>query len=342
MSTVLLTGGAGFIGHTLLERLLARGDRVIVFDDLSTAVADWDAPFIADRRAGRLRPVEAGIEDLAALTDVMDGVDLVIHLAANTDIAGGHADPRLDLDGCILGTWNVAEAMRRNGVARILYASSGVVYGPTDELPTAEGHGPMRPQSHYAAGKLAGEAILSGFAHLYGWRALAFRFGNTVGPWSNHGVVHDFVVKLLRDPTRLEILGDGRQAKPYIAVEDVAGAILHADASAAERPFGVFNVGNDGVVTVDEVADLVIGAMGLDPGAVERRYTGSRGGWHGDTARVEFDTRALRALGWRPRFSAGEAITRAAAGAQARIVAGGLPYLTAVERRSTRQPVHAG
>ncbi len=131
MSTVLLTGGAGFIGHALLERLLARGDRVIVFDNLSTAVADWDAPFIADQRAGRLRHVEAGIEDLAALTEVMDGVDLVIHLAANTDIAGGHADPRLDLDGCILGTWNVAEAMRRNGVGRILYASSGVVYGPT-------------------------------------------------------------------------------------------------------------------------------------------------------------------------------------------------------------------
>jgi len=230
--------------------------------------------------------------------------------------------------------------MRRNGVARILYASSGVVYGPTDGQPTDEGYGPMQPQSHYAAGKLAGEAILSGFAHLYGWRALAFRFGNTVGPWSNHGVVHDFVVKLLRDPRRLEILGDGRQAKPYIAVEDVADAILHADAAAPERPFGVFNVGTDGVVTVDEVAGLVIGAMGLDARRVERRPTGPAGGWHGDTARVQFDTQALRTLGWEPAFSPAQAITRAAAGARSRIVAAGPPYVTAIERRATRQSAH--
>jgi UDP-glucose 4-epimerase len=342
MSRVLVTGGAGFIGHSLLDRLLSRGDHVVVFDDLSTAVPDWNEPFSIDRLSGRLRSIEAGIEDLRALSDAMAGMDLVIHLAANTDIAGGHADPRLDLDGCIVGTWNVAEAMRRNGVGRILYASSGVVYGPADGTPTSEGHGPMQPQSHYAAGKLAGEAILSGFAHLYGWRALAFRFGNTVGPRSNHGVVHDFVVKLLRDPDRLEVLGDGRQAKPYVAVEDVADAILHADAVAPERPFGVFNVGTDGVVTVDRVADLVIAALGLDPSAVERHHTGSQGGWHGDTARVEFDTRALRALGWRPDFSPSQAITHAAAGARSRILAAGPPYLTAIERRAMRQPIPAG
>ena len=342
MTRTLVTGGAGFIGHALLERLLERGDDVIVLDDLSTAMPDWDAPFDAERRIGRLRFVHAGIADLDALADAAAGTDLVIHLAANTDIAGGYADPRLDRDGCVLGTWNVAEAMRRTGVRRILYASSGVVYGPTDGAPTSERHAPLQPQSHYAAGKLAGEAILSGFAHLYGWRALAFRFGNTLGPRSNHGVVHDFVVKLLRDPDRLEILGDGRQAKPYVAVDDVAGAILHAETHAPDRPFGIYNVGTDGVVTVDRVADLVIEALGLRPDAVGRRYTGTGGGWHGDTARVEFDMGALRALGWRPTHTAEAAIRRAAVGARDWILAAGPPYRTAQERRGVRQPVPAG
>jgi len=335
---VLVTGGAGFIGHALLARLLRRGDDVLVLDDLSTAEPDWDVPFAADRRTGRLGFVRAGIGDLDALTEATSDAEVVIHLAANTDIAGGFDDPRLDLDGCIVGTWNVAEAMRRSGTRRIVYASSGVVYGPTDVTPTSERDGPLRPQSHYAAGKLAGEAILSGFAHLYGWRALAFRFGNTVGPRSNHGVVHDFVAKLLRDPTRLEILGDGRQAKPYVAVDDVAGAILHADATAPERPFGVYNVGTEGVVTVDRVADLVIDALGLDPRTVRREYTGERGGWHGDTTRVEFDMQALRSLGWRPECTPEEAVARAAAGARERILAAGPPYLTALERRASRTP----
>jgi UDP-glucose 4-epimerase len=342
MSRVLVTGGAGFIGHALLARLLDRGDDVVVLDDLSTAEADWDQPFGAGRRSGRLRLVRAQVEDLDALVEAAAGVDLVIHLAANTDIAGGFADPRLDLDGCILGTWNVAEAMRRTGVGRILYASSGVVYGPIGDAAASERHGPMQPQSHYAAGKLAGEAILSGYAHLYGWRALAFRFGNTVGPRSNHGVVHDFVVKLTRDPSGLDILGDGRQAKPYIAVEDVAGAMLHADGTAPNRPFGVYNVGTEGVLSVDRVADLVIEALGLDPLRVTRRYTGSRGGWHGDTERVEFDMSALRSIGWRPEHTAEAAVRRAAIGVRRRILAAGPPYTTAIERRATGQPVLAG
>ena len=205
---------------------------------------------------------------------------------------------------------------------------------PLQATATSERHAPLLPESHYAAGKLAGEAILSGFAHLYGWRALAFRFGNTVGSRSNHGVVHDFVAKLLRDPARLEILGDGRQAKPYVAVEDVAGAMLHAEIAAPSRPFGVYNVGTEGVVTVDRIGDLVIEALHLQREAVERRYTGRGGGWRGDTERVELDLSALGALGWRPAFSAEEALTRAAIGARERLAASGPPYLTTFERRA--------
>lgn len=341
MNRVLVTGGAGFVGQAVVRLVLDRGDPVVVYDNLSTAEPDWAEPFDAERVQGRLQVIQADILDLGRLTTAMAGISEVIHLAANTDIAGGFVDPRLDLDGCLIGTWNVAEAMRRSGTSRILFASSGVVYGTPSIVPTPEASGPLRPESHYAAGKLAGEAILSGFAHLYGWRALAFRFGNTVGPTSNHGVVHDFVVKLLRDPGLLEILGDGRQAKPYVAVEDIAEAMLHANASAPARPFAVYNVATQGTLTVDRVADLVATALGLDPGRVERHHTGSAGGWNGDTPLVDFDTTALRALGWRPRWSAEEAVSRAASGARARMLAGATPLLTAAERRAEREPIHA-
>lgn len=340
MSTVLVTGGAGFVGHAVVRLLLDRADEVVVYDNLSTAESDWDRPFALERSTGRLRFVEADILDLDRLTASMEGVDQVVHLAANTDIAGGFADPRLDLEGCIVGTWNVAEAMRRTGANRILYASSGVVYGTPATVPTPESSGPLLPASHYAAGKLAGEAILSGFAHLYGWRALAFRFGNTVGPRSNHGVVHDFVVKLLRDPRCLEILGDGRQAKPYVAVDDVAAAMLLADA-AAPGPFAVYNVATEGTLSVDRVADLVATALDIDPADLERRHTGAVGGWNGDTPLVDFDTSALRALGWRPRWTAEQAVLRAATGTRLRVLARATPLVTAVERRARRESVPA-
>ena len=334
---VLVTGGAGFIGTELVERLVTGGATVTVFDDLSGATPERARAWLGgDGPAGDATFVRGDITDLAALSEVMDGVSEVIHLAANTDIAGGFADPRLDLDGCILGTWNVAEAMRRQGVTRIAYASSGVVYGQPSHIPTEESYGPLRPASHYAAGKLAGEAILSGFAHLYGWRAQAFRFGNTVGAGSDHGVVHDLVVKSLRDPGSLELLGDGRQAKPYIAVEDVADAVLHAMEGGPDTAFEVYNVATEGTLTVLQVAELVLGALGRDPRTVDIRPLGGSGGWPGDTPIVDFDTSRLRALGWSPVHSPEAAVTRAAAGTRDRLLAAGGPLLTAVERRATQ------
>jgi UDP-glucose 4-epimerase len=330
-----MTGGAGFIGTVLVERLLDADATVTIIDDLSGATPERRAVLTGGQGRRGVRFVRGDIVDLETVLDAMEGSTEVIHLAANTDIAGGFADPRLDLDGCILGTWNVAEAMRRLGIGRIAYASSGVVYGQPDRVPTPESYGPLRPASQYAAGKLAGEAILSGFAHLYGWRAQAFRFGNTVGAGSDHGVVHDLVVKLLRDPSRLEILGDGRQAKPYIAVDDVADAVLHGIDHAPDAAFEVYNVATTGTLTVLVVADLIIRAVGLDPAAVELRPTGGVG-WPGDTPLVDFDTSRLRALGWRPVFAPHEAVSRAAAGTKARLEAGGGPLRTAAERRAAR------
>ncbi len=250
----LVTGGAGFIGGELIATLLADGSTVTVLDDLSTAEPDWMDRF---RGSPGLRFVEGDAADGPTIRAVMAGQERVIHLASGTDIAGGFDRPGRDFRNGVLATELTCEAMREAGVTELWYASSGVVYGTPARVPTAEGDGPLLPESHYAAAKLAGEAIVSGFAHLYGWRAFAFRFGNTVGARSNHGVVHDLVVKLLRDPIRLEILGSGTPAKPYIALGDLVAGMRHAVATILAPRLTILNVGPEGTVTVRRVAELV-------------------------------------------------------------------------------------
>jgi UDP-glucose 4-epimerase len=275
----------------------------------------------------------------------MTGCQRVVHLASGTDIAGGFGRPEHDFVAGIVATEVVCEVMQRLRIGELWFASSGVVYGRPSRIPTAEGDGPLRPESHYAAAKLAGEAISSGFAHLYGWRAFAFRFGNTVGARSNHGVVHDLVIKLLRDPARLEVLGDGTQAKPYVAVTDLVAGIRHAVGSGRAVPFSVLNVGPKGTLTVRRVAELVMHALEIDPASVELSFASrdvGGGGWQGDTPYVEFDTGALRRLGWQPVLTAEEAVADAARGIADRYRASGHPLLTAAERRSAGAPVPAG
>lgn len=338
----LITGGAGFIGGELIEALLGDGGEVTVLDDLSTAEPDWRDRFVDERG---LRFVEGDAADPDAVGDAMVGHDRVVHLASGTDVAGGFGRPWLDFRNGVVATEVVCETMLALEVHELWYASSGVVYGTPARIPTAEGDGPLRPASHYAAAKLAGEAIVSGFAHLYGWRALAFRFGNTVGPRSNHGVVHDLVVKLLRDPMRLEILGDGTPVKPYIAVADLVDGMRHAAKATADAGLATLNVGPEGTVSVRRVAELVIDALGLDPAAVELDFRGggaSGGGWPGDTAVVDFDTGGIRDLGWQPAMAAEDAIRDAAIGIAARYRSGDRALLTSIERRLERSAATAG
>ena len=331
-----VTGGAGFIGGELIDSLLQDGGEVTVFDDLSTADPDWSARFADEPR---LTFVRGDAADPVAVSAAMPGHDRVVHLASGTDIAGGYGHPERDFGSGVVATEVVCDAMRQLGIRELWYASSGVVYGSPPRIPTAEGDGPLLPQSHYAAAKLAGEAIVSGFAHLYGWRAFAFRFGNTVGARSDHGVVHDFVVKLLRDPRRLEVLGDGSQAKPYVAVGDLVAGIRHAAAVAPARPMTVLNVGPKGTLPVRRVAQIVTEALDLPLASVEFAFTGrdavGGGGWPGDTAHVEFDTTALRSLGWRPSMTAEGAVRAAALGIAATYRSSRRPLLTAAERRAT-------
>jgi len=332
----LVTGGAGFIGGSLVETLLADGSEVTVLDDLSSAEPAWRERFgISDR----LTFIEGDAADADLVRTVMAGHERVVHLASGTDIGGGFDRPWLDFRSGVVATEVVCEAMHRHRVRELWYASSGVVYGRPARVPTGEGDGPLLPESHYAAAKLAGEAIVSGFAHLYGWRAFAFRFGNTVGGTSNHGVVHDLVVKLLRDPTRLEILGDGTPAKPYVADTDLVAGMRHAAAVVRSTGLLPLNVGPEGVITVRRVAELVIESLGLASESVRMALAGDRadgGGWPGDTPLVSFDTTAMRSLGWAPAMDANEAIRGAASSIAARYRGAGSPLMTSLERRAAQ------
>ena len=288
---VLVTGGAGFIGSHVADVLLGRGARVTVFDDFSTGFREFVAP-----AREHLRVVEGDLLDQARIGEAMRGVDFVFHLAANADIKDNLAQPRKCIDQNILVTQNVLEAMRAAGVREIAFSSTGSVYGDTNVIPTPE-DAPFPVQtSLYATSKIAAEGLLSSYALGYGFRAWIFRFVSVLGPRYTHGHVMDFWRKLRRDPSRLEVLGDGKQQKSYLNVTDCIGAILVAVEKARE-PINIFNLGHDYWIEVDKSIGIITKAMGLSP---RIEYGGGDRGWVGDSPRILLDTSRIRALGWAP------------------------------------------
>jgi UDP-glucose 4-epimerase len=304
----LVVGGAGFIGSHFVDRLLAdpavRG--VAVYDNFSSG-RDWH--LAAHAGHDRLRVVRGDVGDLDALTEAMRGHDTVIHLASNPDVARAMAHPSVDFDQGTLLSHHVAEAARVARVGRVLYASGSGVYGDLGETVAHEDHGPMEPISTYGASKLAGEALICSYCHLFDLRACAFRFGNVVGPRQTHGVGYDFVRHLLRTPERLTVLGDGTQSKSYIDVGDVVDAVLLAGARTEER-FRAYNVATGDHVTVREIAELAVECAGLPPGRTELAFTGGDRGWKGDVPVVRLDTARIRALGWTHTMTSREAVRR--------------------------------
>jgi len=304
---VFITGGAGFVGSHMAHRLAGAGHAVTAYDNLSLGRRAFLADLV-DANACAL--VEADLLDRDRLLDAMAGHDLVVHLAANSDIPRGVADPEVDLRQGVVATFNVLEAMRAHGIGQLLFASSSVVYGEAETIPTPEDYGPLLPISYYGASKLAGEGLTTAYGHNAGIRSWVYRFGNIVGPHATHGVILDFVHKLQADPTRLEVLGDGRQAKPYLHVTDCVDGMLfgfeHADA-----PVNVFNLAVDDALDVASIAEIVVEAMGLADVAIV--YTGGERGWPGDVPRVGLDPARLTSLGWTASMPSREAVRRAAA-----------------------------
>lgn len=307
---VCVVGGAGFIGGHAVDRLLSdpATERVTVYDNF-TSGREWHlAPHADD---GRLSVVRGDVVDLEHLVTAFAGHDAAIHLASNPDIAAAVTHPAIDFDQGTRLTHHVAEAARRSAVPLVLYASGSGVYGDLGENEAQEDHGPLLPTSTYGASKLAGEALLASYAAMFGLTVRAFRFGNVVGPRQTHGVGFDFVRRLLDDPERLTILGDGRQSKSYIHVDDVLDAVLLAGSLARrpeQRPFDVYNVATGDYATVTEIAELAVSTLGLTPGSTAFDYTGGDRGWKGDVPVVRLDTDRIRSLGWANRRTTLEAL----------------------------------
>jgi UDP-glucose 4-epimerase len=298
-----IAGGAGFIGsHLAVELLDRRGHEVIVFDNLSSGSVSHLEQVEDD---SRLRLIEADLQELDKVVAAMRGVDHIYLFAANPDIAAAVTDPAIDFWQGTYLTHNVIEAARIAGVPRITYASGSGVYGDRAANEVDEEFGPLIPVSTYGASKLGCEAMLAAYSHMFGVHAVAFRFANVVGARQTHGVTYDFVRRLLEDPTKLRILGDGSQSKSYIHVDDVVSAMLTLT-DHGWAGFEIFNAGTGEHVTVTEIAELVTERMGLTD--VRCEYEGGARGWKGDVPLVRFRSDKLTALGWRCRHSSIEAL----------------------------------
>jgi UDP-glucose 4-epimerase len=301
-----LVGGAGFIGSHVIDVLLADpGVPAVTIYDNFTSGRQWHVEHhLSDQR---LTVVRGDVKDLGSLEDAMRGHEVIVHLASNPDIARAATEPAIDFDEGTYLTHHVVEALRRTGAKHVLFASGSGVYGDLGELEVHEDHGPLVPVSTYGASKLAGEGLIAAYSFMFDVGGSVFRFGNVVGPRQTHGVGFDFVRSLIDDPTRLRILGDGRQSKSYVHVLDVVDAMLLAYRRQA-KPFEAYNVATGDYITVTEIADLAAEVLGLDPGEVEYEYTGGDRGWKGDVPIVRLSTDRIRSLGWSNRYSSREAL----------------------------------
>jgi UDP-glucose 4-epimerase len=301
----LVTGGAGFIGSNLVDSLLARGVEVVVIDNFATGRREFLAE--ADEHNG-LRVVEGDVLDRAALDDAMDGCDVVFHLAANADVRHGLEHPTRDLEQNTIATSTVLESMRAGGVERIVFASTGSVYGEPEVFPTPEDCPFPVQTSLYAASKLAGEGLIEAYATGYGFTGAVFRFVSVLGERYTHGHVFDFYRALRRDPSVLQILGDGRQEKSYLYVGDCIDGILTGLAAHREPgDLGVYNLGTDETIVVDASVAHITRHVGVSP---RLEYTGGSRGWTGDSPLIHLDCSRLRGLGWQPTVTIPDAVTR--------------------------------
>ncbi len=298
-----VTGGAGFIGSNLVDRLLGDGSEVVVYDNFSTGLKE----FLKDASlSGKFKLIEGDVLDTEKLKRSMAGCDLVFHLAANADVRFGTEHPGKDLEQNTIATFNVLEAMRSNGIKEIAFSSTGSIYGEAEMIPTPE-NAPMPVQtSLYGASKLAGEGLIAAYCEGFGFRSYIFRFVSILGERYTHGHVFDFYKKLLDNPKELFVLGDGHQKKSYLYVQDCIDAILHA-IKHSKGKVNIYNLGTSEFVEVNDSIKAITGKLGLSP---ELKYSGGNKGWIGDNPFIFLDTTKIQSLGWKPKLTIKEGIIK--------------------------------
>lgn len=305
---VLVTGGAGFIGSHLVDALMERGYRVRVVDDLSNGSLENLQRWLKNRD---FEFINGDLKKPEVAGRSVESVDVVFHLAANPDVRLGASDPSVHFDENLVVTFNLLEAMRKSETAKgIVFASTSTVYGEAGVLPTPEDYGPLLPISVYGASKLGCEALIASYCHSFGFRGALLRFANIVGSRSNHGVTVDFVGKLRRDSSELEVLGDGTQKKSYLHVKDLVDAFFVVlDNLGESGSVEVYNVGSLDQVAVLRIAEVVCEEMGIGKPRLRfnRSVEGGRG-WIGDVKVMQLSVEKLMGLGWKPTLDSEDAV----------------------------------
>ena len=303
MKKLLVTGGAGFIGSHLVERLLIDGFEVTCLDNLSAGNIDNLKNALKNKF---FHFIKGDIRKRIDMQNILDDYDTIFHFAANPEVRLG--EPEIHFSSNILGTFNILESMRKSDVKRIVFASSSTVYGDASVLPTPENYSPLQPISVYGASKLACEALISAYCHVYGFNGICLRYANIIGPRLRHGVIYDFIMKLKRNPSRLEILGDGTQKKSYLYIDDAVDATIFIW-NRVRKEYAVYNIGNEDNITVLDIAKIVVESMNLTDvkfhltGGVE----GGRG-WKGDVKYMLLSIDKLKSLGWKPKYNSRMAV----------------------------------
>jgi UDP-glucose 4-epimerase len=301
LTNYFIAGGCGFIGSSIIHKLLKKEKdcKIICYDNLSTGKS-WYLDDVA--KDGRLKIIIGDIQDLNLLTRWMKGSDFVYHFASNADIAKAVSDPSIDFWQGTYLTQNILEAMRLNNVKKLVYASGSGIYGDLGYYKATEDYSPMLPTSPYAASKLAGEALISAYSNMFGIRAGIYRFANVVGKYQTHGCAYDFINKLIENPNKLTVMGDGSQSKCYVHVEDILNGIEATQG-------GIYNIATDTNIAVKEIAEIAVGEMGLT-NKTEILYGTEPRGWRGDVPIVRLDSSKLQSCGWKAQYTSEEAIRK--------------------------------
>lgn len=311
--TSIVIGGGGFIGSHLTERLLKVGHKVTILDNFSTGKSENIQPLVDNPS---LTIVKEDLKKPVKLNQIVKKCEIIFHLAANPEVRLGETDPKVHFEENILTTFNLLEAIRQAKTPKtIVFTSTSAVYGDASEIPTPENYAPLIPISIYGASKLACEALITSYVYTFNHRALILRPANIIGSKSNHGVIYDFIRKIMVNPRELEILGDGAQEKSFLHIADCIEAIIHPTNKFLKsiKKLDVYNIGSYDKITVKEIAKIV--AEEMNTPNIKYKFTGGVNGgrgWKGDVKIMQLSINKLLQAGWKPKYTSKQAVRLAA------------------------------